>query len=470
MRSNDLTKLKIILMAMDTVAVVVSLALAYYYRIHIDTRPFYFHPDVTPLLLPALMLVPAWLSVNVFSGLYSQSVFLSRPREYARVVVASVVSVMAMISYEFFTGEVIFPVRVIALYFVAINFMMIIVGRELIRAVRWGLLYFDIGRQRLLLVGNNDRTFELADFFQRHGAYGYTVVATVSGERTNGLNIPHFSRLNQAIEQTHPDIIIQTDLTRSQDVYHTALAHHISYRFVPQQDRMMAQLAETEIIAGVPIIEARPTRLDGMGRVLKRVMDIMAGVLGLILLSPVMLFVAVAMKVTAPRETILYRQIRLSRFHREVGIYKFRSMKTAYNGMSPEEAFTAMGRPELIEQYRDNGDQLPDDPRITRLGRFLRATSLDELPQLLNVVKGDISLVGPRALVPQEINQSHKKDIILSVKSGLTGLAQVSGRRDISFEERRQLDVYYVQNWSLLMDVQIIFKTVVMVLFRKGAQ
>ena len=100
----------------------------------------------------------------------------------------------------------------------------------------------------------------------------------------------------------------------------------------------------------------------------------------------------------------------------------------------------------------------------------MRATSIDELPQLINVIKGDISLVGPRALIPQEINQYKRKDIILAVKSGLTGLAQVSGRRNISFEERRRLDVYYVQNWSLLLDIQILFKTVTSVLFRRGAK
>ena len=129
-----------------------------------------------------------------------------------------------------------------------------------------------------------------------------------------------------------------------------------------------------------------------------------------------------------------------------------------------------MGKPELSRIYRENGDQLDNDPRVTKIGKFLRATSLDELPQLFNVVKGDISLVGPRALIPQEINQYKKKDIILAVKSGVTGLAQVSGRRDISFEERRRLDVYYVQNWSILLDIQILFKTVVSVIFRRGAK
>ncbi len=129
-----------------------------------------------------------------------------------------------------------------------------------------------------------------------------------------------------------------------------------------------------------------------------------------------------------------------------------------------------MNKPELIKKYRENGDSLDDDPRVTKIGKFIRATSLDELPQLFNVLKGDISLVGPRALIPQEINQYKKKDIILAVKSGVTGLAQVSGRRDISFEERRRLDVYYVQNWSILLDIQIIFKTIASVIFRRGAK
>lgn len=129
-----------------------------------------------------------------------------------------------------------------------------------------------------------------------------------------------------------------------------------------------------------------------------------------------------------------------------------------------------MGRPELSKIYRENGDYLPKDPRNTAFGRFLRASSLDELPQLFNVIKGDLSLVGPRALIPQELDVYAKKHTILSVKSGLTGLAQVSGRRDISFEERRKLDLYYVQNWSFWLDIMILFKTIRVVLDRTGAK
>ena len=129
-----------------------------------------------------------------------------------------------------------------------------------------------------------------------------------------------------------------------------------------------------------------------------------------------------------------------------------------------------MGKPELAKAYRENGDFLAGDPRITPIGRFLRATSLDELPQLFNVLLSDISFVGPRALIPQELEAYKKRYTILSVKSGLTGLAQVSGRKDISFEERRTLDLFYVQNWSLWLDIVIVAKTIRTVLTARGAK
>ena len=145
-------------------------------------------------------------------------------------------------------------------------------------------------------------------------------------------------------------------------------------------------------------------------------------------------------------------------------------MKPEYSGMTAEEAFTKMGKVDLIKKYRANGDYLKNDPRITKLGKFIRKTSLDELPQLFNILKGDISLIGPRALLPGELRNYGDRSLILTVKSGLTGLAQVSGRRDIPFEERRALDIYYVMNWSLMMDAQIFLKTIATVLKRDGAK
>ena len=195
-------------------------------------------------------------------------------------------------------------------------------------------------------------------------------------------------------------------------------------------------------------------------------MDIIGSTVGIILASPLMLLVAVAVKIGDPRGPVLMRgkqQKRLTRHNRPFKVYKFRSHYAKFDGKTDEEVFAMIGQPELIEEYRKNGDKLDHDFRITPVGRFIRRFSLDELPQLFNVLKGDISLVGPRALVPHELNQYDKKSALLSVKSGLTGLAVVSGRRDIDFDERRRLDLYYVQNWSIWLDINILFKTLLVI-------
>ena len=183
-----------------------------------------------------------------------------------------------------------------------------------------------------------------------------------------------------------------------------------------------------------------------------------------------MLIIALIIKLSDPKGPVLFRQQRLTRFNNVFAVFKFRSMKADFSGMSPEEAFAKMGKPKLAQTYRNNGDFLAKDPRITPIGRFIRKSSLDELPQLFNVIKGELSLVGPRALVPEELNQYAKRHAILSVKSGITGLAQISGRRDIDFDERRRLDIYYVQNWSFWMDVSILIRTIRAVLGGIGAK
>ena len=182
-----------------------------------------------------------------------------------------------------------------------------------------------------------------------------------------------------------------------------------------------------------------------------------------------MLLIAIFIKLFDPGP-VFFRQERLSRFNSKVKIFKFRTNKVAYSGLLPEEAFTKMGRPELIHEYRNNGDFLESDPRISSFSKFLRKMSLDELPQLINVVRGDISLVGPRALVQRDLDKYPQKNLILSVKSGMTGLAVISGRKAIPFEERRKLDLYYVQNWSFWGDIVILAKTISIVLFHHGAE
>ena len=219
----------------------------------------------------------------------------------------------------------------------------------------------------------------------------------------------------------------------------------------------------------IPVIHVHHTALFGWGRMVKRLFDLVVATLALVVFSPLFLFVTL-LELFSGGGSVFFTHTRLTRFGTPYKHYKFRSQYKKYDGTTPEEAFAIMGKPELSKAYRANGDSLPDDPRIIRFGKFIRATSLDELPQLINVIKGDLSLVGPRALIPEEIKAYGKKHIILSVKSGLTGLAVVSGRRDIPYEERRKLDVYYVQNWSFGLDIIILLKTVRLVIGRIGAR
>ncbi|GHU80462.1 hypothetical protein FACS1894191_5790 [Clostridia bacterium] len=300
---------------------------------------------------------------------------------------------------------------------------------------------------------------------------GFKVVGAVADKKylREDEDVAHFEELVLAIRRTHADMIIQTDGEELEATYDMAIKKHLGYMMVPTHDIFLSQRTSLELLGELPAFGVKATTLVGYGRVFKRAFDVVFGVIGLIIASPFMAIIAIIVKIS-DGGPVLFQQSRLTRFGKMTKVFKFRSMKPKYSGMSPEAAFETMGRPELSIQYRKNGDQLDKDPRVTFFGRFLRKTSLDELPQIFNVLSGKISIVGPRALVPEELKDYADKELILSVKSGMTGLAQVSGRRDISFEERRVLDVFYIQNWSILLDLQIIVKTFWFVLRRRGAK
>jgi lipopolysaccharide/colanic/teichoic acid biosynthesis glycosyltransferase len=322
------------------------------------------------------------------------------------------------------------------------------------------------------LVGNSETTYYLGKYLHGNIYSGLKVVGVIANKQFvfEKQQSQQYKSVATAIAESGPHAIIQTDSSDVSKIYNQAIENHLDYQFIPSHSALFTSRHSVELLGAFPIINVHTTPLVGYGRALKRLVDIFGSLFGLIVLSPLFLLISLLIKISEPRGKVLFMQKRLSRFQKPIYIYKFRSLNLKYNGLSPEEAFSKMGRPELIAEYRENGDQLDDDPRMTRLGTLLRRTSLDELPQLLNVLKGEISLVGPRALVPAELQDYEFKSLILSVKSGLTGLAQISGRKDISFEERRKLDMYYVQNWSIWMDLQIIIRTVYMVVSGRGAR
>jgi lipopolysaccharide/colanic/teichoic acid biosynthesis glycosyltransferase len=215
---------------------------------------------------------------------------------------------------------------------------------------------------------------------------------------------------------------------------------------------------------GRPFIEMRAVALRWQQLLVKRVLDLILATMMLILLSPVILGVAVALVVGSPGP-VIYGQRRLGRYGRSFRCFKFRSMFT------DAEQRLAID-PVLHAEYVRNGFKLPDgqDPRITPLGRVLRRTSLDELPQLWNVIRGEMSLVGPRPIVPAEIRHYQEDgQMLLLLQPGITGLWQVSGRSNLAYPERTNLELEYVEKWSLAHDLRILAQTVPAVLQRRGA-
>lgn len=424
-------------------------------------------------------LLPFWIIVFALLGLYNTTIYERRFSEVARLFVGSFVGLLFLISWDYMSLDPIFPAKLVPIYGFAIAFVLLVVLRNISRLIRTSLFRYGVGLTRVVLVGNTDMTRELLESLT-HRDSGYKVLGVIGFRRKLDGAVPSFSSFQSFLRATPHDMhgIVQTELfsdeERNAEILNYAQENHVSYRFVPGNNELFVGNIDVELFRNsVPVIRVHHTALFGSGRIAKRLMDVILGSIFILLASPLMVLAALLVKLSDTKAPVLYRAKRLTRFATPISIYKFRTMKQAYNNMSPEQGFRKMGRPELVAEYRKNGDQLADDPRIGRLGRFMRSTSLDELPQLFNVVKGDISLVGPRALDVFELEQYSKKNLILSVKSGLTGLAVVSGREGIGFAERRKLDLFYVQNWTLWLDILILLKTVRVALqrlFRKGAR
>ena len=196
---------------------------------------------------------------------------------------------------------------------------------------------------------------------------------------------------------------------------------------------------------------------------IKRFLDIIGSFLGIIILSPVFLLVALAIKLEDPKGKVIFGHKRLGKNGKKFPCFKFRSMYTYTEEM--KKNFTEEQKKEYAETFK-----LKDDPRVTKVGKFIRKTSLDELPQLFNILRGEMSIVGPRPIVSDELVYYGEYDkFYLAVKPGLTGLWQVSGRSDTSYDERVELDMEYVASRSIYKDIYIILMTVVKVLKREGS-
>lgn len=461
MKNNASLAYALLLVFGDFLALVAAFSVAYILRVKFDERTLINQIAAWDYFKAVVTVLPLWIVVHAFIGLYNQGVFEKRFSELGRLVIGSFMGILVVIGYDFVNNAELFPARLVPVYGLIIGFVFLVLFRNLLKVMRRTLFRFGIGVSNVLIVGNTEATLDMVEAVRNTKHTGQRVLGTVG--KYHGY-VRSYENFKTAVETIKKPIhaIIQTELYRDEDknneILSYAQTHHASYRFVPGNTDLFVGNIAVELYAGLPVVAVHQTALIGWGRVIKRIFDLVVSAILLIVLSPVFLILAILIKLFDPKGPVLFKQIRLTRFNREYTCYKFRSMKQKYC-VSPEEGFARMGRPDLLKKFRENGDYLPNDPRLHAIGGLLRRTSLDELPQLYNVLKGDISLVGPRTLIPQELNAYEKKHAILSVKAGITGLAQISGRKDIDFDERRRLDIYYVQNWSFWNDLTILLKT-----------
>lgn len=480
MKSRTPLEYRFLLVISDFLTIIAAFVAAYVLRVSFDARPLIDQiPSVTYLRI-FLLLVPFWLIIFAGLGLYKREVFENRVRELLRLLLGSFIGILFIIGYDFVVDEPIFPARLVALYGFLLGFGLLALVRQLMWQLRKYGFRHGYGVQNVMLIGNAPATKDLTRMLSNTTSSGYKVVAIVGAKSQlpDGFKGTHYSNLNDALESVSKhavDAIVQTQLyessERNKKIQQAAQTSHIDYKLMLAESDFYSGAIKVELFHYFPVIAVHPTPLLGWGRIAKRLFDAFFGLLLVIVFSPVMVLIVVAMKLF-DRGPILFKQKRLTRGGAEVDIFKFRTMKTKYSGVDPKKVFTELGKPELYEELINNRGKVVNDPRVTRLGRFLRDYSLDELPQLFNVLSGSISLVGPRTILKSEAEQSFrdKTPLLLSVKTGLTGLAQVSGRSDIPMEERIRLDLYYVQNWSLWMDIKILFKTIGTVLSRKGSE
>jgi exopolysaccharide biosynthesis polyprenyl glycosylphosphotransferase len=478
MRNNTSSIYNFCLVIGDCLALLVAFTVAYILRVTLSHRVLSAHVQAHTYLMFSVALLPFWILIFALLGLYNARNYENRFSELGRLIVASFVGILFAISYAYVANVTIFPARLVTLYDFGLAFIIVFAFRTIARGVRRELFSYGIGINYVLIVGDTRTTHTLIRSLAITDITGYKVVGVVGGikhhlEKTTGYAIyNYFTEAVTDLEKKQLHTIIQTELyadnAKNDAILNYSQEHHIAYRFVPGNSELFTGNIQVDLFQSIPIIAVNQTALIGWGRIIKRLFDLFLGIILLAIALPIMAVICFIM--IFDHGDPVFSQVRLSRYGNKIRIYKFRTQLHAYNRMTPEAGFIKMGRPELAKRYRDNGDFLENDPRISKLGKFLRKTSLDELPQLINVVKGDLSLVGPRPLEPFELEKYGQKSILLSVKTGMTGLAVISGRRDIPFNERRKLDLYYVQNWSFLNDLVILARTVSVVLFHRGAR
>jgi exopolysaccharide biosynthesis polyprenyl glycosylphosphotransferase len=406
------------------------------------------------------MLAPFCLFIFALEGLYSMRATRRFWPEFYRVAKATGLALVILIIVIFLNREW-FSSRFVILFGWAFSVIYISSTRLVVQRIqKWLLVTREIGVHRVLLIGNNEKVNRVKRLFARNKSLGYKVVDQIE---VASVSLIKEIRAAKGVDEI---IVGDTSLTDEEleKLFDYCQINNVTYKYLPTT--MQTSRVKMSVFYGEPMIEYEHTPLDGWGKVLKRIYDLVAGAILTILVSPIMLVVAILIKIEDGSGPIIYKNKRIGENGEKFFVYKFRYMQWKYcitkENPNMEEAIAF--EKQLIEErnVRKGGVlyKIKDDPRRMKVGAFIERFSIDELPQFFNVLRGDMSLVGPRPHQEREVEQYaeyHRR--LLTIKPGVTGMAQVSGRSDLAFEDEYRLDVFYIENWTLLMDIIICFKT-----------
>lgn len=439
-----------LLVPLDALAILAAFSAAYWLRAHQEVIYIWQFADYFKFIFS---LVPFWIIIFALEGLYSIKNTRRGFDEMARIALGVSSGIMLVVSYIFLSRTEFFS-RLIIIYGLVLSFVFVGLARLIVRLVQRYLLRFGIGVHRVLLIGKEDDAKKVIQAIKSGTEPGFEIVKIIAS--VADIN------LEKTLEDSPFDevIVAAKNLSERTLAEIVAFCHErdLVFRLIPSAFRVQTSHLDVLTLGQTPVLEFRRTPLEGWGRIIKRIVDVIGALVALVLFSPLMLVSAIGIKLTSAGGPMLFRQRRVG----PKGLFTFYKFRTMMPGAELEHD-------KLIKEH-GNMFKLKEDPRVFPFGALLRRTSIDELAQLFNVIKGDMSLVGPRPPMPEEVkyyNSFHRQR--LGIKPGITGLWQVSGRSEIDFDEWVRMDLYYIEHWSLWLDFQILLKTLWVVLVGRGA-
>lgn len=455
------------LVPIDYLMVVLAILATYALRFEsvvTDLRPVFYELPISDFLPIVLVVGVVAVLVFAFAGLYLIHGSKSIVDEFGKVFLGSSATVMIIIVFLFFQREF-FSSRFIILGSWLIALIFVSFGRLLMRALQRDLLARGVGRQQVVLIGQDSMTEKVFRVLTQRPENGWVVTARFpdfhEAVKDSLLKLKAEGRVDEVL-QADPKLSYEENL----GLVDFCQEHHLVFKYAADVFEAQSTNIEISMLAGIPIIEIKRTPLDGWGKILKRVFDLVGSSVLILLLSPVIVLAALVIPMDSRGGIFFARRddgkkvYRIGQLGKPFWYFKLRTMKEGMDSLRYSS--------ELQSRNLRKGSpmvKIVDDPRITRVGKWLRRYSIDELPELFLVWMGKMSLVGPRPHLPEEVAkyQTHHKKV-LTIKPGITGLAQTSGRSDIDFEEEVRLDSYYIENWSLALDVKILLRTPMAVL------